>query len=82
MNSAGFFAFQWRHESMDAIAKIPNQTRLGEINRTEFHFRFQIRPAVAGKIVAWKKSCEERAEKKRDCQINRGHRDRERSRKP
>ena len=44
------------------------QTRLGseKLDGAEFHFRFQAKPAVTRKIIAWKKSCEKRAKKKRD----------------
>src|SRR5437762_13366718 len=78
---AGLFAFQWSHESVDAVAKVPNQARLRKINGAEFHFGFQVRPAVMGKVVAGKKLCEKRAEKKRDCEINSGHCDGKRHRK-
>ena len=52
----GFFALQWRHESVDALAKVPNQTRLGKIDRAKFHFGFQIGAAVIGKSVTREKS--------------------------
>src|SRR2546423_3760112 len=75
----GIFAFQRRHESTDLITKIPNQTRFGKLDGAEFHFGFQAKPAVTRKIIAWKKSCEKWAKKKRDCYVNRSDYDRERS---
>src|SRR5205085_3731954 len=62
---------QRRHPTFYLRPKIPNQTRLLEINPAEFRFRSQLFFCLPKKLRGWKKSGGDRRDEKRNEEIDR-----------
>src|SRR5438128_1066458 len=63
---------QWREKSVHAAAKIPNQTRLIEADRAEFHTWSQVIAGVTEKLIHGKESDNDRWNDQSDREIDRG----------
>src|SRR5205085_7934971 len=59
------------HPAFHTRPKVPNQTRLLEFDRAEFHVWSQLVPCFSKKLRGWKKSASGRRDEKRDHEVDR-----------